>query len=435
MKKHLYTIVALCSIATMAQAQAPTGMAQPRLRLTQVATPQLGNSHTIDLDTVELKPGTLFMPLVFSHQQGQKADFDEIKEHGQQDYTSQWIDDAIASHEHVDATRYRAMVTHPQVTQYNINTLPVPPKEHVVTPDPAKNRLSVSTAQVETPAAIDPIIERGETRVLNWLHTAEASLHFTQAYISQNWYQGGENNINVLGDFRWTVALNQKLHPNYLFENDLHYKLGVMTAHSDTLRNYAINEDNFLLSSKFGYKAIKNWYYSATLLFKTQFFNAYKSNSNKLTASFLSPGELNLGLGMTYNYKDKEEFKVLSLSIAPLSYNMKMCRDITKLDPTTFGIKTGQHTRHTFGSNLECKFLWKMSANISWNTRFYVFTNYEYAQGDWENTLDFSITRHLNTQIYTHLRYDKSRPRHDDWKYWQFKEILSFGLTYKFSTH
>ena len=32
-----------------------------------------------------------------------------------------------------------------------------------------------------------------------------------------------------------------------------------------------------------------------------------------------------------------------------------------------------------------------------------------------------------------HLRYDNGAAKHEDWKYWQFKEILSFGLTYRFS--
>ena len=64
----------------------------------------------------------------------------------------------------------------------------------------------------------------------------------------------------------------------------------------------------------------------------------------------------------------------------------------------------------------------------------YVYSNYEYAQGDWENTLDFFITRHLTTRIFVHLRYDKSQPYVDSWKYWQLKETLSFGLTYRFST-
>ena len=71
---------------------------------------------------------------------------------------------------------------------------------------------------------------------------------------------------------------------------------------------------------------------------------------------------------------------------------------------------------------------------ITLNTRLYAFTDYHYAQGDWENTFSFNINSCLSTQIFTHLRYDNSRPWTQDWRYWQFKEILSFGLTYKFAT-
>ena len=80
------------------------------------------------------------------------------------------------------------------------------------------------------------------------------------------------------------------------------------------------------------------------------------------------------------------------------------------------------------------KFEWKITPSINWKTRLYAFTDYKYVQGDWENTLVFYVNSFLSTQIFTHLRYDKSRPWNQDWRYWQFKEILSFGLTYKFAT-
>ncbi|MBR5101919.1 MAG: hypothetical protein IK092_02200, partial [Muribaculaceae bacterium] len=141
------------------------------------------------------------------------------------------------------------------------------------------------------------------------------------------------------------------------------------------------------------------------------------------------------GLGMTYSYKDKTEDHVFTLSLAPLSYNLKICRDIHNLDPVSFGIDAGHHTKHNIGSNLEAKYICKFNPNIVWTSRLYAFTNYNYTQGDWENTFDFSVTRHLNTQLYVHLRYDKSRPWNEDWRYWQLKEILSFGLTYRFATN
>ncbi len=375
----------------------------------------------------------LLMPLVFDKQQSAAA---VSQEPGKQQpglkVDDSWIDRAQQRWGRTHDTRYRLMINKPELVPFNENVLPKPPKEVVVETSPADAELQVEPRNLAT-EQFKPI-DRREVKVHNWLHSFVGSLQGTQAYISNNWYQGGENNLNLLADVQWDCNLNQKLHPNWLFNNTLHYKLGVATAKGDTLRNYSINEDNFQFSSQVGYKAVKNWYYSATLFFKTQLLNSYVTNSKTLAASLLSSGELNLGLGMTYNYKDQEGYKTLTLSIAPLSYNMKICRDIEKIDPTKFGIEAGHHFKHSFGSTVEMKFEWKITPSINWKTRLYAFTDYKYVQGDWENTLVFYVNSFLSTQIFTHLRYDKSRPWNQDWRYWQFKEILSFGLTYKFAT-
>ncbi len=404
-----------------------------------VTVPQLklDDWRTLNYDSVKLRPSGLFMPLIYSKFKQFAADSANIAPNGAHatglGCHSEWLDSVSSAQNRVASTRFSAMLKHPELVRYNMEKLPEPPKEYVVKADPSRNKLSIDPFTPDNSKPGQPI-DRRQFKRRNWLHTFTSSLHFTQAFISDNWYQGGENNINVLGDVEWQVNLNQNLHPNILFSNTVHYKIGMMTAHSDSLRNYSINEDNFQLNTKFGYKAIKNWYYSATLQFKTQFFNAYKSNTQQMTASLLSPGELNLGLGMTYNYTDPRKDRSVSVSVAPASYNLKICRDITKLDPTSFGIDAGHHTKHNFGSNLECKFSWTFNANIAWTARLYAFTDYKYVQGDFENTFDFSITRHLETRLYLHLRYDKSHARDVDWRYWQLKEILSFGLTYRFAT-
>jgi hypothetical protein len=376
----------------------------------------------------------LLMPLVFEHQQtvNDNALASNTATSLNLDAGDEWLQQAIAQSHHYNNVRYRAMVEHPQLVAYNVNSLPEPPKEYVLTSTPAKGMLTIEAPQVVAP--VDSVIDEAPVKVHNWLHTFNGSVHFTQAYISDNWYQGGENNLNVLADIKWECNLNQAVHPNWLFNNMMNYKLGITTASGDSLRKYRINEDNFLFTSQLGYKAVKHWYYSAMLQFKTQFFNNYKPNSDVMTAAFLSPGELNIGIGMTYDYKNADQTKTLTVAIAPLSYNLKICRDIDRLNPVNFGIDEGHHTKSTFGSNIEAKWFWKINPSITWSSRFYVFTNYHYVQGDWENTFDFSITSHLNTKIFTHLRYDKSHPYHADWHYWQFKEILSFGIVYRIAT-
>ena len=88
------------------------------------------------------------------------------------------------------------------------------------------------------------------------------------------------------------------------------------------------------------------------------------------------------------------------------------------------------------GSNAEVKVSWDIMWNINYTSRFFVFTDYDYLQGDWQNTVNFSINRYLSTQIFVHLRYDSSTPKDDQksWGRWQLKEILSFGLQYQFKT-
>jgi len=375
----------------------------------------------------------MLMPLVFDKQQSaQSASNPPSPPKQGLKIDNTWIDNALQQRNRVNDTRYQMMIENPNLVRFNEEALPKPPTQVIVEADPAVSQLKVEPSSIDG-TTFKPI-DRREIKVHNWLHTLVGSLHGTQAYISNNWYQGGENNLNLLADVQWDCNLNQNLHPKWLFNNTLHYRLGIATAKGDSLRKYSINEDNFQFNSQLGYKAVKNWYYSVTLLFKTQMFNNYVTNTNNLAASFLSSGELTVGLGMSYNYKDKNGYKTFTLSIAPLSYNMKICRDIDRIDPTQFGIDAGHHTKHSFGSNLEAKFEWKITPSITWKSRLYAFTDYSYVQGDWENTLSFAVNSFLNTQIFTHLRYDKSHPWSQDWRYWQFKEILSFGLTYKFAT-
>lgn len=268
----------------------------------------------------------------------------------------------------------------------------------------------------------------------HWLHIMDFGVQFSQAYISPNWYQGGDNSLTVLANLRWNVKLNQVYHPNLLLESNLQYKLGMYSTPNDQYHKYAISEDLLQYNLTGGLKAVHNWYYSFSMLFKTQFLNNYASDSWDRKASFLSPGELNVGLGMTYSKEDKKRGIVFKASIAPLSYNLRTCLD-RRVDPTQFNIKAGHKYRNEIGSNAELTMTWQLAPNISWRQRLYLFSDYTYFTGDWEHTFNFSINRFLSTQLYVHGRYDTSvSDKAKGWKKWMLKEILSFGFAYSFTT-
>ncbi len=265
-----------------------------------------------------------------------------------------------------------------------------------------------------------------------WIQSLAVTAQFSQAYVSPNWYQGGNRSLIMLVNAAYNVKLNQHYYPNLLFETSAGYKLGTNTAPDDTIRSMNISEDLLQINSTFGYKAARRWYYSLNLQFKTQLFNSYPSNSDKLKSAFLSPGELNLGLGMTYNYQNDKKTFDFNATIAPLSWQLSTCIS-QRINEESYGIRPGRNARCEYGSNAEYKLSWKITYNIKYQSRLFLFSDYSRFQGDWEHTLSFNINRYLSTNIYAHMRYDTSSVRDGGWSKFQFKEILSFGFAYTFA--
>lgn len=330
----------------------------------------------------------------------------------------------------------QVMAERPDLVRYNMSTMPRPPKKFVMHLDPTTAQLTIEEFEDIPTDQLKEMVPEKEVERANWLHTFDAGLQFSQAYVSPNWYQGGNSNLNMIANALYNVQLNPKFHQNVIFDTTVSYKLGLNNAPEDSIHSYNITEDIFQINSKFGLKAAKHWYYSVTAQFKTQLLNSYKSNTRDMIAAFLSPSELNFGVGMTYSYENPRKTVAFSASIAPLSYNLKTCTN-PNLDPTAFGIDAGKKSKSEFGSSVELNFLWKLTYNITYKSRLFAFTDYSYLQADWEHTLDFTINRFMSARIYAHLRYDSNAPIVADtsWRRWQLKEIISIGFNYRLSNH
>ena len=376
-------------------------------------------------------PAVFFMPAVYS-----SFEFDNPLAIGDTIHSGnpalRWVEDAAVLSRQATSMRHYLFYQHPELVRYNLATLPVAPQQYVTSVNPSD--FSITTVPVEMTTTA-PTIAPEQVRRRHWIREFSTSLHFSQAYVSPNWYQGGNNNLNALFNIYYNVKLNQEFHPNLLFETTALYKLGLNNAPDDELHSYNITEDLFQINTTFGLKAAHRWYYSFTGQFKTQVVKSYKSNTNTLKSAFLSPGELTAGIGMTYNYVNKPKTFTFDASLAPISYNLKICTN-DLVDHSTVGVDEGHTTKHSFGSTAELRISWKMARNISFASRIFAFTNYDYFQADWENTLTCDITRYFTTQIYAHARYDSHTPRLADssWHKFQLKEIFSIGFSYKFSS-
>ena len=84
-----------------------------------------------------------------------------------------------------------------------------------------------------------------------------------------------------------------------------------------------------------------------------------------------------------------------------------------------------------YGSEVKATLDWKIASNISLNSKFNYFTTFEKVIANWENTVEFKLNRYLSTKLFVHARYDDGvRLNEENDTYFQFKEMLTFGLTY-----
>ncbi|MGL5272961.1 MAG: DUF3078 domain-containing protein, partial [Phocaeicola sp.] len=86
-----------------------------------------------------------------------------------------------------------------------------------------------------------------------WKYFGNGYLNYSQNFISNNWYKGGESTNSMLSGI--TLQANYDDRQLVEIENKLEMKLGFITAPSDTLHVYKTNADLFRLSNKIGVKA------------------------------------------------------------------------------------------------------------------------------------------------------------------------------------
>ena len=302
-----------------------------------------------------------------------------------------------------------------------------PLEDNQIVKKPRKERIK-SFLQPEAPVgSLETEKELVVMRPNFWTHKGNGYLQFTQHYISDNWYKGGESTNALLSGL--VLEANFDDRQRLEFENKLEIKLGFVTAPSDTVHKYKTNADLFRLNIKLGVKAFKNWYYTLAGEFKTQFFANYKTNTNDMISNFLSPAQFDLTLGM--DFKQNKKNYSLSLLGSPLAYTFMYINSDKILDPGAFNVDAGHKTANLFGSKFTGNLNWKIIPSIVWESKLEYFTTYDTVIASWENTFNFVLNRYLSTKLFVHARYDDGVKLTDDNKsYFQLQELLSFGLNY-----
>ena len=261
-----------------------------------------------------------------------------------------------------------------------------------------------------------------------WTYKGDGFLQFMQNYVSNNWYKGGESNYSMVGSL--TLEANYDNKNKWKWDNKLEAKLGFLRSRSDSLHKFKANEDLIRLTSKLGLEAAKNWYYTLQLLAYTQFTQGLKANDPVVYSDFLSPLNLNIGLGMDYKVNKLNERLTGTINISPLAVNYRYV-DRLELGPS-FGLEAGKHSLFDFGSQLTADLTWKINENVTWKTRLYAFTSYKRAEIEWENTFELRVSKYITANLFLFPRFDDASIWDNELGYWEFKEYSSIGFSYKF---
>ena len=281
------------------------------------------------------------------------------------------------------------------------------------------NIANLNDARKSKPAV--PKIERNP-----WTKKASTMIQFSQNFVSDNWYQGGSKSVAILGILNGQLNYDDK--KNIQWDNNGEWRMGFNSV-DGAIRPLNTNDDIFRINSKLGIKAGGKWFYSGSVDFSTQFFHNYKSiTSTEMKATFLSPVRLNVGVGLDYKYK-----KLFSLMLSPVSYKYIYVDDIELVNPNLFGIATGEKVLSVVGSSFKALLSYAPAKEIQLDSKLSFYTNYEKVEVDWEIVTNFTINRFLSTRLSLNPRYDNTQILAAGKKSKiQFKELLSFGISYKF---
>ena len=298
---------------------------------------------------------------------------------------------------------------------------------------------SMALTNADEAKKVTQAVEAAVQDSVAWTFPSSIGLNFGQtAY--HDWAEGGDNSVSLSG----FANLNANYKKNKLmWNNNLYGEYGLI--HSASYEDYTTrkNLDKLTFTSKFGYKAVKSWYYSALVDFKTQFYKGFDYSKDDSTGSivrtktsnFMAPATLITSLGMDYVPN-----KYLSLFLSPATGRFTFCRDSSLV--AKCGLDEGDTYKAEFGAFVRVLNDFDIVKNIHLASKLELFSAYESFGNvvvNWDVLLTMKVTKYINASIRGQLKYDDAVPYIDpeepDVKHGarvQLMDAITVGFAYSF---
>lgn len=303
------------------------------------------------------------------------------------------------------------------------------------------------TAAAEAAKAIEDAANKPQpaAKPRYWNESARFQVGFNQTSLT-NWAAGGYNTVTLAVGIdasanyaKELLSWNNRLQLDYAFLYSAE-KTGILQK----------SNDRIYLESIAAYKTAEKskWNYTASLDFRSQFTDTpekYEQDSEGkwketgLKSGFMSPGYINLALGMEWR-----PVNWFNINIAPLTGGVVVSTN--KLLRKNYGMPvkdeaTGEYhpALFQFGAQLKANGKASLNDKFVFETQLVVFTDYlnkpfVFNRVNWDNKLTWAATKFLNIGLSTWLIYDPIVVIDGTMSKVQFKEFLSLSLTYTISS-
>lgn len=263
------------------------------------------------------------------------------------------------------------------------------------------------------------VAERNRIRRERNLFEAQGSFQ-TSALQFENWTAGGDNTFSALA----TLFLHHRFKQSK-FTHDLTVNARYGINYID--RTPFKNVDELKISEVMSWDIRNSWSYSATMNFRTQLTDGFKSRTDQtLISAILSPGFFDISVGFTYA-PSGAPYKV---TLSPIAGNMITMVDVRLYEQGLNGVPAGDKVYSSIGPSVNLSFDKKFWRNrIRYRSTFYAFSNLTSPPTcRWDNWLDFNLSKYLSVNLYGVIYYlHSASPRA------QYQYSGTIGLSYRFS--
>lgn len=279
-----------------------------------------------------------------------------------------------------------------------------------------------------------PVEKAQEAKPVYWTKSAKFDFGFNQTGL-WNWAAGGYKTITFVGSLDSKANYAKDLTS---WNNRLQLQYGFLWS-EDKSSVLQKNSDLLYLESKFAFNVGtgSKWSYTASLDFRTQFSQGFKSydETGGVTplSNFFAPAYLNLALGM--QWKPNNWF---DMNIAPLTGGIVFCSDpsfrsnygMPRLDDGTY-----KGALFQFGAQLKANAKFVFNDVISFETQLVIFTDYlshpfTWNRINWDNKFNWKLSKLFNLGLSTWLIYDPIVTINDRTSLVQFKEFFTLSFSY-----